>query len=171
MPAESDSPQPPDRSLPATLAAMVATGFGVGLIPFAPGTFGTLVGLPLAWGVQHLPTIGLRLLAIVAVCAAGIPLCTLAARRLGGKKDPGSIVLDEIASLPITFWLVPMESWTVIAAGFVLHRLFDITKPPPARQLESLPSGFGIMADDWIAGIYSNVALRLVLWSGVLDRF
>lgn len=170
MSAARDNLQPPDRSWPGTLAAVVATGFGIGLIPLAPGTFGTLLGIPLAWGVQQAPGVVLRLLAIVAVCVVGIPLCTLAARRLGGQKDPGSIVLDEIASLPITFFLISLDSVAVVAAGFMLHRLFDITKPPPARQLERLPAGLGIMADDWIAGIYSNLALRLVLWSGVLDR-
>jgi phosphatidylglycerophosphatase A len=117
----------------------------------------------LAWGLDHLP-IGPRLVSIVAICALGVPVCTAAARRLGGKKDPGSIVLDEIASLPITFLLIPLTSWSVVLAGFLLHRLFDITKPPPARQFEALPEGLGIMADDWIAGLYSNLALRLLLW-------
>lgn len=171
MPVTSDHSTPPQHSLPSTLAAILATGFGVGLIPFAPGTLGTLLGIPLALGVQHLPSAGLRLLVIVAVCAVGIPVCTLAARRLGGQKDPGSIVLDEIASLPLTFFLIPIDGVAVVIAGFLLHRLFDITKLPPAKQLERLPSGLGIMADDWIAGIYSNLALRLVLWSGVLGQF
>lgn len=170
MPSARDNLQPPDRLWAGTLAAVVATGFGVGLIPFAPGTFGTLLGIPLAWGVQQLPHVGARVLLIAAICGVGIPVCTLAARRLGGQKDPGSIVLDEIASVPITFFLISIDSVAVVAAGFMLHRLFDITKPPPARQLERLPAGLGIMADDWIAGIYSNLALRLVLWSGLLDR-
>lgn len=169
MSAVTDQQQPPEHSPASTFAAILATGIGIGLIPFAPGTFGTVLGIPLAWGLEQIPSVGLRLLAIIAVCAIGIPLCTLAARRLGGQKDPGAIVFDEIASLPMTFWLVPVDSMAVIAAGFLLHRLFDITKPPPARQLERLPSGLGIMADDWIAGIYSNLALRLVLWSGLLE--
>ncbi len=101
--------------------------------------------------------------AIAAVCAAGIPICTVAARRLGGRKDPGAIVLDEIASLPITFLMLPLQP-TVVVAGFLLHRFFDILKPQPARALERLPDGFGIMADDWIAGIYSNLALHLLVW-------
>ena len=73
-------------------------------------------------------------------------------------------MLDEIASVPITFYLIDDWSWLAVLAGFLLHRLFDITKPPPARQLERLPKGLGIMADDWMAGLYSNLALRLVLW-------
>lgn len=171
MSAVSDPPQPTEPSLASTLAAIGATGFGIGLIPFAPGTFGTLLGIPLAWGLEQVSSPGLRLAAIVALCAIGIPICTLAARRLGGEKDPGAIVLDEIASLPMTFWLVPIDSVAVVVAGFLLHRLFDITKPPPARQLERLSGGLGIMADDWIAGIYSNLALRLVIWSGVPGWF
>lgn len=169
MSQTSDPSQPPKPSLASTLAAIVATGLGIGLVRFAPGTFGALLGIPLAWGLQQIPSAGLRMVAIIALCAAGIPLCGLAARRLGGQKDPGAIVFDEIASLPMTFWLVTIDSVAVVAAGFLLHRLFDITKPPPARLLERLPGGLGIMADDWIAGIYSNLALRLAIWSGALS--
>ncbi len=148
-------------------AVVLATGFWVGRIPFAPGTWGTLLGLPLAWGISWLPGMSLQAAVIVAICLASIPICTIAARQLGGKKDPGCIVLDEIASLPITFFLVPrevLERPLVMAAGFALHRLFDITKPPPARQLERLPDGLGIMADDWAAGVYSCLALHGLLW-------
>ncbi|HQU42030.1 MAG TPA: phosphatidylglycerophosphatase A [Pirellulales bacterium] len=140
-----------------------ATGLGVGFFPFAPGTVGALWGLPLTWGLQHvLPAI--QAVSIVAICLAGIPICTRAARYMGGLKDPGSIVLDEIASLPIVFFLIDMNNWRIAIAGFVLHRIFDITKPPPARQLERLPEGLGIMADDCAAAVYANLALRLVLW-------
>lgn len=166
--ATDEPPSPPARRTPlSTLAVALATGLGVGLIPWAPGTFGTLLGVPLAWAIGRLPSIGLQVAVIVAICVAGIPICTSAARRLKAK-DPGAIVLDEIASLPMTFFLVPLDATTIVA-GFLLHRIFDISKPPPARQLERLPEGLGIMADDWIAGIYSNVALRLLLWSGVFS--
>jgi phosphatidylglycerophosphatase A len=101
---------------------------------------------------------------IAAICAAGVPLCTAAVRRLGGKKDPGSIVFDEIASLPITFLLVDTDRPWLLGLGFLLHRVFDITKPPPARQLERLPDGLGVMADDWVAGVYSNLALHALIW-------
>lgn len=142
----------------------LATGGWVGFIPWAPGTFGTLVGLPLAWGLSRLGTAGMAA-ATAVICLAGVPICTRAARRLGGLKDPGSIVLDEIASVPITFFAIGEWSWLSVLAGFALHRLFDITKPPPTRQLERLPEGLGIMADDWMAGVYSNLALRLLLWA------
>jgi phosphatidylglycerophosphatase A len=143
-------------------AVWLATGSWIGLIPWAPGTWGSLLGLPLALGISRL-AIWAQPVVILVICAVGIPVCTAATRRLGGKKDPGAIVLDEIAALPITFFLLPMDHWTVLLAGFLLFRLFDISKPPPARQLERLPDGLGIMADDWIAGIYANLALRLLL--------
>jgi phosphatidylglycerophosphatase A len=120
-------------------------------------------------------TPALHAAAVVVICLLGVPICSAAARRLGGLKDPGCIVLDEIASLPIVFLGPGLElaSWQVALAGFLLHRLFDITKPPPARQLESLPAGLGIMADDWAAAIYANLSLRLLMaaapgaWWGV----
>ncbi|HEY2759789.1 MAG TPA: phosphatidylglycerophosphatase A [Pirellulales bacterium] len=149
---------------------VIATGFWAGRIPWAPGTFGALWGLPLAWGISWIPGAWLQAVAIIAICLTGIPICTVAARVLGGLKDPGCIVLDEIASLPITFFALPrsqIERPIVLLIGFALHRLFDITKPPPARQLERLPEGLGIMADDWIAGIYSCIVLH-TLWAGLL---
>jgi len=146
----------------------LATGTWLGLVPLAPGTVGALWGLPLAWGVGKLPELWQQIAIIVALAAVGIPLCTEAARRMGGLKDPGSIVFDEIASLPMTFFMINMDRASVVVAGFALHRLFDITKPPPARGFERFPAGLGIMADDWIAGLYSNLALRLLLWAGVM---
>jgi len=150
-------------------AVFLATGFWAGRMPVAPGTFGALWGLPLAWAISLISSEWIQALVIVAICAAGVPICTAAARRMGGKKDPGAIVLDEIASLPITFFLVPHEAWRqplIVLIGFALHRLFDITKIPPARQLERLPTGLGIMADDWAAGVYSCLVLHAILWTG-----
>ena len=149
----------------------LATGFWAGRIPIAPGTFGALWGLPLAWSISSISGNWVQALVIVAICAAGVPICTVAAHRLGKQKDPGAIVLNEIASMPITFFLVPHEAWRqplVVLIGFALHRLFDITKIPPALQLERLPSGLGIMADDWAAGVYSCLVLHAILWTGWL---
>jgi phosphatidylglycerophosphatase A len=104
------------------------------------------------------------------ICLAGVPICTAAARRMGGRKDPGSIVLDEIASMPIVFFFVPaavVGKWPILAVGFVLHRIFDISKPPPARQLERLPTGLGIMADDWAAAAYACLVLHFLHWFGL----
>src|SRR5262245_4597915 len=106
-------------------AVILATGFWFGRIPIMPGTFGALWGLPLAWGISLLGSVWIQLAVIGVVCGLGIPICTIAARRLGGKKDPQAIVLDEIASLPITFFLVPHDLLArplTMIVGFALHR-------------------------------------------------
>lgn len=152
------------------LAVCVATGLGIGWVPWAPGSVGGAVwGLPLAYliGSASCPT---QLLTVGILCAIGIPICTVASRALGDAKDPGTIVFDEITSLPITFLGVPMTSLGLVLTGFVLNRVLDIVKPPPARQLEHLPAGLGVMADDWVAGIGSCGALHLLIWLGVFAR-
>jgi phosphatidylglycerophosphatase A len=121
-------------------------------------------GLPLAWLVGQLPGFGWQLLAIGVAVLVGVPLATKANRTLGVEKDHQAIVWDEIASLPMVFLLVPMANWRIAAAGFALHRLFDITKPPPVRQLEQLPEGWGVMADDVMAAIYACLALWGLAW-------
>ena len=144
---------------------LIASGLGLGFSPIAPGTVGTLWGLPLAWGISHIPSLPGQVIVIAVLLAVGVPLCTQAARRLG-TKDPGAVVWDEIATVPITFFLVPVESMSrvnVLVAGFVLHRIFDISKLPPVKQLERLPEGLGIMADDVAAAVYSCIALHLLL--------
>ena len=144
-------------------AKLVATGLGSGYSPFAPGTAGSLVGvllfLPLAglaWPVQLATTTALTL---VGVLAAG------RAARLVGRKDPGLVVVDEVAGQWITFLALPFTPVTALA-GFLLFRVMDILKPWPARDLERLPGGFGIMADDVAAGIYAQLLLRagLAVW-------
>ena len=157
-------PQPPARSS-QSLAVLLATGLGLGRIAPAPGTVATAVwGLPLAWAVGQLPGVGWQILAIGVAVLVGVPLTTAANRALGVEKDHQAIVWDEIASLPLVFLPVAMTNWRIAAAGFVLHRLFDITKPPPARQLERLPEGWGVMADDLMAAIYAGVALWGLAW-------
>lgn len=148
----------------------LASGFYFGFAPVASGTFGALWGLPVAWLVAMLPGLPLQAAVIAALCLVGIPLSTAASKRFGDLKDPGYVVFDEIASMPITFFGIGLDRWDVVVVGFLLHRLFDITKPPPARQLERLSSGLGIMADDCMAGVYSNLALHAVLWSGILQK-
>ena len=147
------------------LATWLATGLGVGLVVPAPGTCGVAIwGLPLAWAIGQLPGIGWQMGAILIANLLGIPCATAAGRALGGKKDNQAIIWDEIATTPIVFLLVPLTNWKVAVAGFVAHRLFDITKPPPARQLERLPEGLGVMADDWIAGIYGCLLMGATAW-------
>lgn len=149
------------------LAVWLATGLGVGLYVPAPGTFGAVWGSLLAWGIAYLPGIIWQIVAIVLLLLVGVPICTVAGRALDRGKDPGSIVWDEIVTVPIVFLLVPLTNWKVALAGFVLHRVLDITKPPPARQLEKLPEGWGIMADDVAAAGYACVLLYAAMW---MDR-
>lgn len=149
------------------LAVWLATGLGVGQYVPAPGTFGAMWGSLLAWGIYYLPNVGWQIALIAALIAVGVPLCTAAGRALGQGKDPGAIVWDEIVTVPIVFLLVPLTNWKVAAAGFFFHRLLDTTKPPPARQLEKLPDGLGVMADDVAASCYACVVMYVVAW---LDR-
>ena len=144
-------------------AKLVATGLGSGYSPVAPGTAGSLVGLLL-----FLPLAGLawptQLAAIAAVTLVGALAAGRVARGMG-RKDPGLVVVDEVAGQWITFLALPVTPVTALA-GFVLFRVMDIVKPWPARDLERLPGGFGIMADDVAAGIYAQLLLRagLAVW-------
>ena len=159
-----DVRQPPGHSTQSP-AKWLATGLGIGLIAPAPGTIGTaLWGLPFAWLVGQLPGIGWQILVIAVAIAVGIPLTTAANRALGVEKDNQAIIWDEIATLPIVFLFVPLTNWRVAVVGFALHRFFDILKPPPAAQLERLPEGFGVMADDMMAAIYACAVMLGLAW-------
>jgi phosphatidylglycerophosphatase A len=156
---------PKGSGVPEQLAVGLATGLGLGLVTPAPGTVATAVwGLPLAWLAGNLPGTGWQLAAIGVAVLVGVPVTTVANRALGVEKDNQAIVWDEIASLPVVFLLVPLTNWKIGLAGFALHRLFDITKPPPAAQLERLPAGWGVMADDLMAAVYGCLALWALAW-------
>ena len=137
----------------------VATALGVGYVPFAPGTFGSAVGL-LLWFVLPSSPIA-QAAAIVVVCVVGSWSGSVAERYFG-RVDPGHVVVDEVAGMLVTLFLVPV-GWIGAIAGFFLFRISDIIKPYPANRLERLPGGIGIMADDVMAGVYANLALRLTL--------
>jgi phosphatidylglycerophosphatase A len=141
-----------------------------------PGTVGAVWGLPLAFAVGHAAWPFGQFAAIAACFLVGVPVCAAAARLLGGKKDPGAIVWDEIASMPIVFLGIARErlgigdlwaaDWRIFAAGFVLHRVFDIAKPPPVGTVERLRGGWGIMADDTAAAALACVCLHGLDWLG-----
>ncbi|MBX9790840.1 MAG: phosphatidylglycerophosphatase A [Pirellulales bacterium] len=151
----------------SSLAMWAATGSYVGLSPWVPGTLGTLVGLGWVWSVSRLPGLTLQLAATLGLILISVPICTQAARRIGGK-DPSAIVLDEIASLPIVLLGLDLSHASVWLAAFVLHRVFDVTKPPPIRAVERLPDGLGIVADDCVAAVYAALVLRACVWAGLL---
>ena len=155
----------PAPTATSRLILLLARGLGTGCSPLAPGTVGSLLGLCWALAVAAIPgPTGIRPLVTLLAAAAAVPVCTRACRLLG-DKDPGEVVLDEIVAVPLVFGcgLLPMDLPSLIA-GFLLFRLFDILKPPPARQFERLPEGTGIVADDLVAAAYAG----LLLWGGSL---
>ena len=143
------------------ITVFIAEGCGIGRLPKAPGTFGTFLGIPLAYGVSFLgwPEAVIFTLLIIVF---SIWIAHLAAKTLG-KKDPGSVVIDEIAGMLVT--LVGLKfNWTVVVLGFILFRTLDIFKPFPIGWLDqNLSGGVGIVADDVAAGIISNIILRIGL--------
>ena len=148
-------------TLRTRVALLVATALGAGYAPVAPGTFGSAVGLAL-WLL--LPgALPLQLLAIGVVSVAGTWSGSVAEQHFQ-TRDPGQVVVDEVAGMMVTLLLNPVHrvSWLVYA--FLLFRAADIVKPFPVNRLERLPGGLGIMADDLAAGVYANVALRLSVW-------
>lgn len=205
------SPEPPSGAAVSSrkkprLSLLLATAFGLGLIPVAPGTFGSIAGLILAllpfqflraMGVDGIQSFAigstsidpLRLIQLgiaVAVALVGVFVASRAARHWQ-QKDPQRVVIDEVSGQHLTlvlgallpFWWRPevfswaphglgfitYESplnWKYLLAGLILFRVFDIWKPFPVRQAESLRGGWGIMADDWIAGIFAGLCLWAV---------
>ena len=143
------------------MSVFLATGFYVGNIPFAPGTFGSLLGLPLCFilaGIQLPPAI----IAVVLFIGLAVWVSNNAARTLK-RKDPGCIVIDEIAGMMVTLIGVPVNLTSVII-GFILFRILDIAKPFPIRMIDKrLSGGLGIVADDVVAGIFANMLTRISL--------
>ena len=214
------APQTPPQK--PRLALAIATAFGVGYIPKAPGTFGSLVGIAVAiltHPVSLIVIIGLiflrgsglgidmpmfrghtapalllipSLVALVTVGLLGVWSSSSTA-TYAGLKDPQHVVVDEVSGMHLTLVLAIMPvglptgllpadeatvfglysafsllNWKYLLLGFILFRVFDIWKPWPIRRLEKLPGGWGIMADDWMAGIYAAILLRVALHFGLL---
>lgn len=210
----SATPAPPatmSAKRPPRLALLIATGFGLGYLPRAPGTAGSLGGTLLAAVVlaafppgyafklasgtesfflssKWLAAVPVLLVAIVGVASSRIISSCLA------MKDPQSVVIDEISGMLLTFFLAPngfyrfsdvgfvdlpsmsypgflvvLDSfnWNYFGVGFILFRVFDIWKPWPVRAAEKLPGGWGIMADDWVAGIYAALCLWALRVAGL----
>ena len=144
----------------------LALGFGSGLAPKAPGTFGTLMAIPLYLLLQEL-SFNYYLLAVVVVSLAGVYICDRSAKMMGEHDHP-AIVWDEFAGYFVTMIAVPFD-WVWILLGFALFRLFDILKPQPIRWLDkSVAGGFGIMIDDIIAGVMACLSLHLIIWLTML---
>ncbi|HEX9489214.1 MAG TPA: phosphatidylglycerophosphatase A [Stellaceae bacterium] len=146
-------------------AALLATWFGAGLLPGAPGSWGSLAALPFAWAIATLFGPAALLVAAAVLFVVG----WWAAEQVGrasGVADEGSIVIDEVAGQWLTLAVAPPSAEAYVL-GFVLFRLFDITKPWPARAAErNLPGGLGVMADDIVAGVYAAALLYMLLMIG-----
>jgi phosphatidylglycerophosphatase A len=160
----------------------LATAFGLGYLPKAPGTFGSLAGVALSialtWWFSREPlkminierdanfwTYGLGppayaiYVIVILIALIGVIVADRAA-KFAGTKDPQFVVIDEVSGQMIAYFSpFTLLNWKSFLLGFILFRVFDIWKPFPARQAESLPGGLGIMADDWIAGIYAALGL------------
>ena len=143
------------------LGLFVATCGYIGYVPIAPGTFGSAVGLALFALIRWSGSSAIELGVIVLLFVLGV-WSGNAAEKHFGRVDPGPVVLDEVAGMLITLALLPVNIYGAIV-GFLIFRLFDVVKPWPANRLEALPGGLGMMADDAMAGIYGNVAMRVLI--------
>jgi phosphatidylglycerophosphatase A len=144
------------------LAVFLATAAYCGYFPIAPGTVGSAAGLAvyvLVWWTRS-PILEAGLIALIF--AVGTWAATHAERYFGGI-DPGPVVIDEVLGMLVTLAFIPV-GWSAALAGFVIFRVFDVIKPYPANRLEAFHGGFGIMADDAMAGVYANLVLRLLIW-------
>lgn len=143
------------------LAKLCATVFFVGLSPVAPGTVGTLAAIPLYYFFMSSLDPGSYMLVTIMFVMFAIFVSGRTAAAYG-KEDPGEVVIDEVAGYFVTMAFLP-PTWPSMIAGFLIFRVMDIVKPPPARQMERLPGGVGIVLDDVMAGFYANLVLLVMM--------
>ena len=144
---------------------LIATCGYVGYVPVAPGTAGSIAGLVLYGAAGALGGTQVEIGLLAVVLAIGVWSSAASERHLG-ETDPGAVVIDEVAGMLITL-LGLQATWGGVLAGFLAFRFFDVVKPFPARWAERLPGGWGVMADDVVAGLYAHLVLRLLLWAGI----
>ena len=149
---------------------LVATFFGVGFLRPGPGTYASAITLLCWFGASHFIArswlVPVEIIAALAITLLGIHPSTVVERE-SGTRDPGFVVIDEVAGQMIALIAVPLD-WKYLLASFILFRGFDITKPFPLRRLERLPGGTGIMMDDVGAGIYASALLQI--WLHLIAR-
>jgi len=142
------------------LVILLATWWGVGYVPRAPGTAGTIAAIPLYFLLRLLPLYGY----LACVLAIGLVACWAAgeAERIFQEQDSQRIVIDEAVGFFITMAALP-PTWPYLIGGFCFFRCFDILKPPPIRLIErTVKGGYGVVLDDVLAGIYAHIALRII---------
>ena len=162
---------------------LLASCFGLGRLPLAPGTWGSLPTAIIFGLMWHFHASGILIsIAMAALALAGSIVCVRfapVAIRATGKDDPGEVVADELAGQAVTFLFIPFltletfstgQIWVTTVAGFLLFRLFDIAKPWPIRRLEKLPEGWGVLADDLLAGVYAGIVLLLCYKIGLIKQ-
>jgi phosphatidylglycerophosphatase A len=143
-------------------AHFFALGFGSGLAPKAPGTFGTLVGFPLFWLIRN-DSFNTQLIIIATLFVIGIYFCEKTGKDLG-VSDHGAIVWDEIVAIMLVLTFAVQNNWLMWLAAFLLFRLFDIWKPYPICYADAkLKNGFGVMFDDFLAAIYAILVMKFIL--------
>ena len=150
------------------VGVFLATCAYVGYAPVAPGTWGSAAALVIYYALRRQASTAIELAAIAVIFIVGIWSATEAERHFGAV-DPGPVVIDEVVGMLMTLALHPVTV-TGALVGFVVFRILDVIKPWPARQLEDLPAGFGIVLDDAMAGVYGNLVLwgLMLLFPGVL---
>lgn len=141
------------------LVSAFVTFLGVGFFPVAPGTAATAAGLGLVWMFQSSFIVYSAVLLAIIVLA--VPACSFI-ERVQKTKDPGIIVIDEVVGIMVALWGIPL-SWPVAIIGFFLFRAFDMFKIYPINRLESLSGGWGIVLDDVMAGLYTNIILQIAI--------
>lgn len=152
------------RSKPIDLVALAIATCGVGYLPLAPGTWGSLVGVGIFWLLVRVNPLVI-VVAILGVTFAGI-WAGSRVEQVSGRKDPGKVVVDEVAGQMIAlFPLTLFARWSTgaVILSFILFRFFDIVKPYPANRLQDLDGGMGIMFDDLVAGVYGAVVVSIIL--------
>ena len=147
------------------LARIISTGLGVGYFPLAPGTMGSLAILIVYWICPEISSLQLSMI-IVGLSVIGIYSVTITENEVKSKlgqdrgNDPGIIVIDEVIGMLVALLFIPKTTFFLITA-FILFRIFDIAKPYPARKMEKLHGGWGIVLDDVVAGIYANIVIQI----------
>jgi len=160
---------------------LLASCFGLGRLPLAPGTWGSLPPTIIFGLMSQMQTPAVIIsIVMAALTIAGSIICVRFAPAViaeTGKNDPGEVVADELAGQAVAFLTIPFlgpeifstsQIWVITAGGFLLFRLFDIAKPWPICKLEKLPEGWGVLADDLLAGVYAAIVLQIIIrfWIG-----
>ena len=141
------------------LAKLFSTFFYIGYFPLAPGSAASLAGVVICYALQSHAALNIMVWAIVTVLGFAF---ARQMEKMAGKKDPSCVVIDEVSGMMIALFMLPF-TWPVVISAFFLFRAFDMFKITPANKMESLPGAAGIMLDDIVAGIYTNIVMQIAI--------